>query len=272
MRNTQALLSFCLLLGMVVASGCNKAKPTESSPEVKPNPHPEPGKKGVKDKVQGTNTNPPKSLGDPQLKVAAADFHAEFRGDFAAAQAKYGGKVIELTGTVHGARATQRGWIDLSAPEKGTVPCEFEDVSVTGKVAKRQTIRVKGWARPTSTSPTLTQCEIVELGPDTSLKTTSEKLAADITVQREQTLKASEGRTTFVTGSLEGRITDENMTEQLVLKGDGKTRIQCQTTDPRAKNLQPGQIVTFAGELREPFGKSDRISVWDAVLVENPKK
>ena len=97
------------------------------------------------------------------VKEAAVLFE-EYSTDENAANAKYLGKVIEVTGTVKSTDTDDRGTMNLiidAGNEMGSVNCQFEKQDRMPELVKGQHVRVKGLCSGLLLDVVLVDCEIV---------------------------------------------------------------------------------------------------------------
>ena len=245
-------LAFIGVLSFII--GCGKEKPTESE-QHKPVESPKPAE------PQGNGApalTGPKATDGVDFKLTAAELEAEQKKDRKAAEAKYKGKTIELSGTVRSTGPiyyAPGSSIDLDSAERGGpgVLCTTKDLVPPGTLARGQTVRVRGMG---SSGPSLVDCVVIERGPDTAIRTTAEQVAKDTTGDPGQATTKYERRTLVLKGKVAAIKTDPNIPaiKYLELKGDGKTVVECRfgSSDQEAKirdGYKVGDTAVFACEL-----------------------
>ncbi|MDB5310380.1 MAG: hypothetical protein JWO38_4582 [Gemmataceae bacterium] len=232
--------------------------------------------------IDAPKPEPKKESGPPaDFKMTSEELQKECK-DRKAAEAKYKGKIIELSGTVEEAKAGydgKRGIIFLSSTDPKSLGiggmCLIDDPNPHGKFAKGQTIKVKGKFTGVAIGPTLEACTVLEKGPDTAVRITSEELAKDYTADRAATEKKCDKRTLVITGEVAVINTDDKKVEFLELKGDGATRIECRyglSINTLKDKLKPGDKVTLVGEMFGFRNEKGLFVVISCVPVTQPKK
>ena len=135
---------------------------------------------------------------EPDVRIAAVDLGKENVAGPAAADAKYGGKVIEVEGVVvsYGGNMKDRRpageYVALGKEGDGAmyVKCEFAETDLWKKIARSSQVKVKGHWKPTP-NPTiersmLQNCVFTEIGPNPRKTITAEQLSSEARVNRDQ--------------------------------------------------------------------------------------
>ena len=93
----------------------------------------------------------------------AASLFSEFAADENAANAKYLGKAIEVTGTVRSVDIDDRGTMNVAIEtgEMGAVNCQFEKKEAMPEVADGNKVRVKGICSGFLLDVVMVDCEIM---------------------------------------------------------------------------------------------------------------
>lgn len=229
---------------LVLLSGCTKKPDEPGTPNAPGGPKVEPSQKGP--------------LGKPDFTLSAADLFNERRADAAAAEAKYKGKVIEVSGTVHKVARYGNQKVDVvelkSADGKPSVGCAVSDRNIAGKIGPEQTVRIKG--RYNTGLIALVDCELVEKGPETLIPLTAEALAKEFTADAAAGEKRLGKSVLLLTGEVAAVKTDPTTGKHIELKGDGKTVIRVHyiggewpaTYTVGAKVKMTAEIVALAAE------------------------
>jgi hypothetical protein len=215
MFTCQRVLTALVLLALLV--GCGKDKPTE-------------GDKSNPDAAPGGSASPTDGKA-PDYKLTVEELGEESKRDRSGTNAKYAGKVLELSGVV-GAPIVDDGNQSPIFDLKSTKPlpvletafsitCVCDDRSLYGGLGRGQTVRVRGVYDKFGQ---LKPCAVLEKGPDTRVQVTAEQLAADFTADPEAAGKKYYDRTLVVTGTVvKIKPFAKGLTiNRLELKGDGK--------------------------------------------------
>jgi hypothetical protein len=209
------VLSALVLLALLV--GCGKDKPTEGDGS---KPGEAPG--GSASLTDGKA---------PDYKLTVEEMGEEIKKDRAGTEAKYAGKVLELSGVVEfpivdDGNQSPIFTLKSTKPRTGlettfSIDCVCDDRSLYGALGREQTVRVRGVYDKFGR---LTPCAVLEKGPDTRVLVTAEQLAADFTANREEARKKYSDKTLVVTGTVTKiKPHGEGSTiNRLELKGDGK--------------------------------------------------
>lgn len=261
MLNSRPTASAVLAVAFVLFIGCGKK--VNDAPAPSPNPAAQPNSDGPK---PPTPTPSVPSLGPTDYKLTAHDFEREFNIDNAMAKAKYVGKVVELSGTVHrvAPHDAKQILISLSSVTGGLPFCSFliGDHSLLEKVGRQQTIRLRGTCHfDTAPKQTyFTPSEVVEKGPDTIAHLTAEQIAKAYGSNPDAFEKKYADKTLLVSGEVIAVKTGAGNLTYMELKGDGKTAVQCYRLDWRdwkwPAKYKEGAKVRFIGSrtLARPEG------------------
>ncbi|AWM37497.1 OB-fold protein [Gemmata obscuriglobus] len=171
----------------------------------------------------------------PIYKVKSEDLAAEFKQNEAAAQAKYSGAVIEVSGKIIflglrnvdnalvGLRETQDqksgSSIGLSVVMKGR--------SVIGKIACEQEVSIRCTWKKTPLSSGLVEGELLTTGPDTAVRMTSEEFAQQFTADPKGMKEKCRDRTIILRGAVDSGPDPKGQANEFGLKGNGRIRIRC---------------------------------------------
>lgn len=256
----------------VLLSGCAQdpkptddgKKPPVTSTPAKPNPVPKtdpmPTKPNPALKADPTPPEPEpipvKPLGDADIKATVDDYVTEHKKDPKAAAAKYKGKVIEVTGPVHqlwskidGARL-----VHIDVKTGFPLSCFVIKGAVGGTVVPGQTVRLKG-SHQGDTSGSLWNCEILELGPDTAVRTSATELAKEYAADWRKASEKYRGKGMVVTGDVISKLTGTQF--KLTLKGEGDVVVVCELVDDGKvldKTYTIGSKASIAGNFSPSSG------------------
>lgn len=197
----------------------------------------------------------------PDLSSAKADYtfepklwKEECKNNPKGAKEKYTGKVIQLTGTIEtlGADPYRPLGIIYLRDNMSTdeIRCYTADPEPWWKVSPGSKITLKGTPGESVSHPgDLIHCVIVEASPNQAIVVNAEQLAKDVLKNGNAAVEKYSGKYGIVEGELVSK--KEN---QLVLKGDGKTTIQCafgygDIDEERMATLKIGQKVKVFGQI-----------------------
>jgi hypothetical protein len=256
------LLLRALLLGAAVwVSGCNGPSATPppgnltSKPDPANDPRPDPTTKD--NKKDPTPKPAPKlvELGPAQFKLTVDDLLAEHKKDQKAFAARYDKKVVELSGQVAQIFSVDEdtGQRDVSLEAKDSLSgrtCMVQDAKRCATLGKGQTIRLKVRVKASGSILALLDGQIVELGPDTAVRTSAGDFAKEFTPDWMKAKDKFKERTIIVTGEITEKMITSVDEWVVTLKGDGTTVVTCQFLTGEksaAEKLKTGQRVTLAG-------------------------
>jgi hypothetical protein len=240
----------------------------------------------------GPGESPKKSdLGEPKYRVSVKGILDEFATDPKGASAKYQGEIIELSGTTTDhAILGKTVWLQPDAAGYGYLwtlafldeldgkyrglGAYGRDLSVIGKVFTGQQVKIKGRLKVDSSnnSPQLSEAEITEIGPDTSVRMTASELAMAAVKDGDALEKRCKGKSLVVSGTVVGMV-KKDLVEYVELKGEAETKVLCTlglSDYFYDKGFQPGEHITFVGELNSL--QSSTVYVWKCVPVNRLPK
>jgi tRNA_anti-like len=161
---------------------------------------------------------PPAPSKKADFVVTAEDLMREFKNDQQAATKKYKDRVVEIAGTLddpHLGDPSSNPYVTFVTNHQGVLGCFLPaaDGPRTNNLTVGQKLKVKGVLRYVgSTTVSVGDCEILEIGPDPALAVTAAELAkayADDVVTAEKRFK---GRQLLVQG----------VVKEVILKGNDK--------------------------------------------------
>jgi hypothetical protein len=238
----------CVVFVAVLVSGCGAEKKDSAEPKQDSPKQGEP-------KQGGPSEN------DATVKLTAAEWGQEWKKDRDAAQAKYAGKEIELSGTVEAISWSTKGepsgvFLRAADPKVGLripdVVCLIDDPKLLGKLGQGQTVRVRGKTHLLAGGPNLKPCTLVETGPDTVVRLTAEQIVKEYTIDPDGLAKRCKDRTRVVTGTVTAvkPNPDAKHLSYVELKGDVTTTIEVWFDldhSDRVKKYKPGDPVKVVG-------------------------
>lgn len=193
-------------------------------------------------KADAPNPDPlPKgTLPEADFKLSAGDYAKEFKKDEKAAQGKYKGKIVELSGTVKlavgPALGVKKSSLSIVTPDPKDpfgpdVMCISDDPEFFARAGLGQTVRIKG--KVGQVTNWLESSELVDRGPNTRIVVTGETIAKDFTADLEMAQKKYDDKTLVLSGTIAAIKPYPGLKINYVeLKGDGKTVIECRYNDP----------------------------------------
>jgi len=220
----------------------------------------------------------PGAKSDKMHKISACDYFLDVEKDIAAAEAKYGGQWIELSG--------QLGFIGDYSEEKKTrtlglmcgkdnndnVYCEVaQDERKPGQFGLAQWVKFKilvGKAKGSALE--LTQGEIINLGPGTVKQISLGELVEAFDEDDDLAMRRFAKKTHLVSGTIETVTPSPSGSDggkTLTFEAPKGTTVTCKTTlsgDPAAKGLKPGDKITLAGVIS---GKKGAIEIGSYEIV-----
>jgi hypothetical protein len=210
---------------------------------------------------------------EPKYKLTAYQLYSEYKNNKAAAQAKYEGQIVEVSGTVdmipqtYGGESSIR--ISSPRPADATGPeVKFDlmdglgvstiDKEPFARLAPGQTATFRGKCM-FSTGLWIMEAEIVSAGPSPAVTTTAVDLATEFAKDADATKKKYEtgalsGKVMIVTGDLLATEKDKDSTDLTgVVIGTGDKKVYCHIdrtsdTNKRLAALKPGQPLKLVGE------------------------
>lgn len=220
------------------------------------------GKKAADDKPGDKQTEKPEDGSDlatakPDVTMTADAWHAEFKKDKKAAEAKYKGKVIQLTGTVSGVGQNLDAGIGyLLLKVKGDllgVRGTTKEVDFWERVPEGADVTVRGRVPDMGfLTGELFPIHVVSVDKNPSRTFTAADLAAEFKKDKEKLKAAWDDKWVYVEGEFARTGKSLGGAEQIVLKGAGGLDIKCSIpADAKtlASKLKPGQKVKVLGQL-----------------------
>jgi hypothetical protein len=259
--------------------GCEK-KPEEKAqqpPDTKPGPA-----------IDSRPRPPGPTLGEPKYRVTVDNLTAEFEEDWQAAMTKYRNTVVEVSGTTSEHAALGKTvYLPTTSPDFGyrwvvgfrgsgrfdPFTCSGRDLAIIGKLFGGQQVRIKGRLTTEGDNffPKLKESEVVEFGPDTSVKLSAVELGGAASRDRPALDKRCEKRSLLLSGTVVAGVMKGDAHDPIELQSDGKTRVFCYLGASSRfydKGFAAGEKITFVGEM-EPARADEpgRITVRDCVPV-----
>lgn len=203
------------------------------------------------------------SKAKPDFTLTAEEFFKEYKADKSAAERKYKGKVIELSGTVSGMgrNISEDGYLTLEVPKELIgVQCFTADDAPWNTAIPGQKVKVKGKWPEFSISAALIHCVITEAGPSPAMRLTADQLAKEYKADPEAARKKYADKWLIVTGEVVDREFNSVGAASVQLKTTGDVKVKCSFTafdKAQVKQFKVGQSVTLVGQFTLNFGDAE---------------
>src|SRR5262249_27785873 len=143
--------------------------------------------------------------GKPAFTLTAKELAEEFKKDSKATTARYGDKVLEVTGTLISVYADSSGRntfvLEGEANNNFNVFCYTKE-KVWSKATPRQTVRVRGKFPPGPNSAALVDCTVEEATGEPAPTVAAGDVAGEFAADEEAARKKYQGRAVIVTGEV----------------------------------------------------------------------
>jgi cold shock CspA family protein len=220
-----------------------------------------------------------KGVGDakPDFTLTAKAFDEEYNKDKKAAEAKYKGKVVELSGTVKlvGRNLGKEAFVSLDAGSKNItgVMCFTTDKQPWLKATPGRTAKLKGKWPEFTVGPSLVGCIVTEVsGPETPTLTADE-LGKAYAADKDATTKKYDNKYLFLTGEIAKVTFNEAKAASVLFKTSGKTKVLATFTafdKEETEKLKAGQKIKVLGLYSFNFAP-DEVSLNLCIPVEEGK-
>jgi hypothetical protein len=185
---------------------------------------------------------------------------------------KYQDKVVEL-----------RGEIDTVALTGGKVPtiilkagtalvgavCLLADKDPWGKVAPGQTVKLRG--KVAAAPWTLTECVLVELGPNPAMVLSSADFAKEYLADEAKASDKYYQKAVIVAGEMLNKKEIDNGRISVLLKGDGKSHVNCvfgSTEKSLADQCAKGHQLKILGVFNGLLSSDQGPGLFGCILIE----
>lgn len=224
----------------------------------------------------------PKPKGE-DLTGVAADFtmtaeaiQKEYATDKGAAEKKYMGKVIELSGTVQtiGRVGGDTPYIGLKAGKEilGVI-CITVDQEPWGVAVPGQAVKVKGRWPKDAFGLALTQSVFTDTGKYNAVTLTAEALAKEFAADAAGTVKKYDKRHVKLSGEIAAKEFNSAGAASVTLKTEGKITVKVSFTaneNDLTKPLKAGQKLTVVGEFTLNFDTRDDVNLYFCYPLSKP--
>ncbi len=198
---------------------------------------------------------------EPAFNLTAEEFHRQ------AADEKFKGKVIELSGTVEDVSRNISGEAFVQLKVSGEllgVMCFTTDEQPWATAARGQKVRIKGLWAEVVFAPRLLSCVFVETGEYAAVRISAADLANEYAADPEATVKRYDKKHLVVTGEVASLDANEFKAVRLVLKTGNKVAVNCGFTafdKDLSGAYEVGQTVRVFGEFSLNFGGGDSVDL-----------
>ncbi|HJZ92889.1 MAG TPA: leucine-rich repeat domain-containing protein [Gemmataceae bacterium] len=230
----------------------------------KPKPRPKPA-------VEDLSKTP------PDFQLTADELFKEYKADRGAAEKKYRGKVIELSGVVDGmgSNISDDSYLSLKVDKELIgVMCFTADDAPWNVAVPGQKVKIKGKWPEFSVSAALVASVLTETGPSPAVRLTADELAKEYKADREAAEKKYKEQYLIVTGEVIDRELNSVGAASVQLKAAGEVKVKCSFTafaKSQAKALKVGQTVTLIGQYTLNFGGQE-VGLYFCQTLRPPKK
>jgi hypothetical protein len=278
---TAAVFALLLPLALGCGGGGSPSAPTDKDNPSKDNPTKDnPSKDNPtkdKDNPAKDKTPPGPSLGNADYKSTSKEFGDEYKKDkdHNAVNAKYKGKVIELTGQVVsvGFNAGGEPYLGLENVQGEFVPvmCFTRDPRPWVKAAPGQTVKLKGQWPEFHITAALWNCEIEEVTGPAPPALTADEFAQEYAKDPAAANKKYDGKWLLLTGEFD-KLESKPLATAFKTK-EKEPRVLVYFPADAAKTLmglQPGQKIKVLGQYGFNGGK-DTVSLNLGILMDASK-
>jgi hypothetical protein len=151
----------------------------------------------------GVTSSVPKPEGADDFALTAEELESAFRQDEKATARRYQGKTIELCGVVQSMYGYEPSFIGLY---RGSgllgLPCEMKEKEPWTRVSFGQQVTVRGRWPEECDHPSLSQCVIVETGPNRTVRLAAVQLASEYAADPQGTKKKYAGKPLILSGEV----------------------------------------------------------------------
>lgn len=272
---TFVVLSFLTILP---ALGCSRGDESSPPPPTPPPKVEQPANPVSKQELP--EKAKPKTKGDvatakAEFTTTVKDWLTEFKKDRTAAEKKYLGKIVELSGTVKTVVCHDNDLgafvlldnegiiVDFIVTDAVGMSCDVQDPEPWLKLGpgSKVTIRGEGFG------PRLSPATIVKVGPLERIEMKGEELAKEFSKDPKATQKKYKGQWILVDAEVVGKEAPKRVPgavwKDLFLKGDGKIAIKghleggTKYHDKRTESIVPGKRVKIVGEIAYDDGMKE---------------
>lgn len=166
----------------------------------------------------------------PDFKMTAQEFHSEFMKNTKTAEAKFNGKVIELSGEVSAVGHNMFDEYAIVLKVEGDfagVRCLTADDEPWSKVCNGQKVKVKGKRTAICIGATILGCVVVDSDPSPAVVMTAEQLAKEFAANPDEAKsKYPFSKQVILSGEILDKKYDEQGHATVTFKTQGKIRVQ----------------------------------------------
>jgi hypothetical protein len=218
-----------VLVAALLAGGCNDQRDTPAG--------------------AGTPGSNPKDLSqDPDFRMTAAEYFADWQANEEAARKKFSWKVIELTGTaVSFQKDGPDSFIELAVPgQTRFVRCSTTDPRPWNRVSAGQAVRIRGQFVGGGDPVVLYRCTVVEATGPKSPALTADRLGAELDADPAAAAAKYKGTRLVVTGTVDRVERAGKYQTRLYFRTDSTSRVYAEVSPLRpdwTEKIRPGDKV-----------------------------
>lgn len=212
----------------------------------------------------------------PEHTHTAEEYFAAYKADAAAANQKFKGRAIELTGEVFnvGLRSRQPMIFLKAGPLYQSIGCVTVDAEPWARITAGQKIRIRGKALDSS-QPTLLDCAVIDFGTYTAVQATAQDLATENGADPAAFEKKYEKKRAAVTGVVAEKKYVGNGPVVVTLVTAGDVKFFCEFDSDEysevTKRLEVGKPARIVGGFFAGFKADEvRLSSCKPVFGEKP--
>ncbi len=222
-------------------------------------------------KVGPDTTIPAKGLDpnkEPDFKLSADEYHAEFKKDLPAAKAKYTDKLLEITGVVEGYSKNLGGEVQVLVAVKGQnlgLICFSKDQSPWNFAEPGQTVTLRGRFPifAFASTPSLIECHIMSATGPKAIALDAEALGKEYDANPEATEEKYRNKRLFIKGMVETKKV-EDKSVRVIFKTSSKIKVAASfmpSDKADGDKVPKGQIARIYGEFSPIYSDDGEIAI-----------
>ena len=212
----------------------------------------------------------------PDVTVTAETMSKEFQGDKKAFEAKYKGKLVEMTGKVYQTRP-ELGDVLLVGVKNAPLDCPLpeKDQEKLRGLALGQQVTITG--KCNGSVPSLSECSFTKIGPSTALTPSVAGLAADIKGNRAAAEKKYGGKSVIMRAKVTAAEFDNDRLVLTITDAAGKVSYKAQTYSifeqkyiKELKAVKAGDTIVLIGVPVVTGDPNDEPALSQIVILKEP--
>jgi hypothetical protein len=210
---------------------------------------------------------------EPAFSLTPSVLARAFQQDRAGTDKRFGGAVVELSGTVRGMGvAGDAPHLDLASDQSGAgAVCFTSDKEPWEKVAFGQKVKLKGRWPAGNTACQLFDCVIVEAGANPATRITAERLAGEFNASRKGTNSKYEQKSLIIDAEvLRTEVVGSGLDVYVKVSGPTTAAFRFLDEDDvqRAASLKPGDQLTVLARYPKAF---EALTFYHPIILKNSK-